>query len=71
MSKNPHDWLLEDLEVVEKQALVQRYLQSPFSLTWSHLAALLSPPGESLLLAKPPISGGNRSVINKMRRNCI
>lgn len=41
MSKNPNEWFLEDLEVVEKQALIQRYLQSPFSLAWSKLAALL------------------------------
>lgn len=40
MSKNPNDWLLEDVEAVEKQALIQRYLQSPFSLAWSKLAVL-------------------------------
>lgn len=40
MSKNPNDWLLEDLGAVEKQALIQRYLQSPFSLAWSKLAVL-------------------------------
>jgi hypothetical protein len=41
MSKNTNDLLIEDLEVVEKQKLIQRYLQNPFSLTWSKLAALL------------------------------
>ncbi len=40
MSKNLNDGLLEDLEAVEKQALVQKYLQSPFSLAWSKLAML-------------------------------
>lgn len=60
MSKNLNDRLLEDLEAIEKQALLQRYLQSPFSLTWSNLA-VLSFPGKSLPLATPPISGGNRS----------
>jgi len=41
MSKDTKDLLLEDLQVVEKQKLIQRYLQNPFSLTWSKLAALL------------------------------
>jgi len=41
MSKNTNDLLIEDLEVVEKQKLIQRYLQNPFSLTWSKLAVLL------------------------------
>lgn len=50
MSKNTNDWILKDLESVEKRRrvaepvrqtlLVQKYLQSPFSLTWSKLAAL-------------------------------
>lgn len=44
MSKNPNDWLLEDLSVstqapVTERSLVQRYLQNPFSLLWSKLAA--------------------------------
>lgn len=50
MSKNTNDWILEDLESVEKHRrlaepvrqtlLVQKYLQNPFSLTWLKLAAL-------------------------------
>lgn len=41
MSKNTNDVLLKNLAAVEKQKLVQRYLQSPFSLAWSKLATLL------------------------------
>jgi hypothetical protein len=37
MSKNTNDWLLDDLEEIEKRSLIQRYLQNPFSITWSKL----------------------------------
>ena len=46
MSENTNDRLLEDLEEVrldcnDKRPLVQRYLQNPFSLKWTKLAALI------------------------------
>lgn len=46
MLKNTNDRLLEDLEEVrsccnERKSLVQRYLQNPFSLKWTKLAALV------------------------------
>jgi hypothetical protein len=37
MSKNTNDWLLDDLEEIEKRSLIQRYLENPFSITWSKL----------------------------------
>jgi hypothetical protein len=37
MSKNTNNWLLDDLEEIEKRPLVHKYLQNPFSITWSKL----------------------------------
>ena len=44
MSKNTNECLLDDFEVIEKRSLIQRYLQNPFSITWSKLTNLL--PGK-------------------------
>lgn len=41
MSKNTNDWLLDDLGKIEKRSLIQRYLQNPFSITWSKLTNLV------------------------------
>jgi hypothetical protein len=41
MSKNTNECLLDDFEVIEKRSLIQRYLQNPFSITWSKLTSLL------------------------------
>ena len=41
----------EDLKAKDKQALLQKYLQNPFSVTWSKLAILFStetPASESV-----------------------
>ncbi|HAA29357.1 MAG TPA: hypothetical protein DCE56_18705 [Cyanobacteria bacterium UBA8553] len=37
MSKNTNNWLLDNLDEIEKRSLIQRYLQNPFSITWSKL----------------------------------
>jgi hypothetical protein len=41
MSKTTNDWLLDDLEEIGKRSLIYRYLQNPFSITWSKLTALV------------------------------
>ena len=41
MSKNTNEWLLDDLREIEKRSLIQRYLQNPFSITWSKLTNLV------------------------------
>lgn len=41
MSKKTNDWLVNDLEEIEKRLLIQRYLQNPFSTTWPNLTTLV------------------------------
>ena len=63
MSKNTNDLLLDDLEEIEKRSLFYRYLQNPFSINWSKLAALVqserfSNQSEALNFANPNTQSG-------------
>lgn len=43
MTEHTNDWQPDNLKAKDKRSLVQKYLQNPFSVTWSKLAALFSP----------------------------
>lgn len=42
MAEYTNDWRSDNLKEKDKRSLVQKYLQNPFSVTWSTLAALFS-----------------------------
>jgi hypothetical protein len=43
-SDQPKNQFLESLEAAEREVFIKKYLQSPFSVRWSTLAALTSEP---------------------------
>ncbi len=66
MSKNTDDRPLDNLEEVElpskeKKSPILRYLQNPFSVTWSKLAALIT---DTQLLSQPEVLQNNQSEHN-------
>jgi hypothetical protein len=42
MSEQTNDWQQADLKAKNEQAIGQKYLQNPLSVTWSKLVALFS-----------------------------
>lgn len=46
MSRSTDYLPTQDLEIREKQALTQRYLQNPLSVRWSKLAAMYHPAND-------------------------
>jgi hypothetical protein len=56
MSEQINDWHPEDLKAKDRRSLIQKYLQNPFSATWSKLTTLFStevPTSESAEESSP------------------
>ncbi|MBE9014902.1 hypothetical protein C7Y66_05265 [Chroococcidiopsis sp. CCALA 051] len=72
MREHTNDWQLDNSKETGKRSLVQKYLQNPFSVTWSKLADLLYPEislGESAEEVQPDNSSQSQESNSICDRN--